>query len=160
MGTLVANITGGTANGNTWSIAKDAHFAIATMLAVAGLICFAIGWRLNVVSAEARARAHADEVRARLVASMNEGTLQVSPGVAPSSQDEAEAFVARTAAEQYAEARSALRNRHSVFLHPRPVHRRARPGRSGRRSRVRGHQRAGLSAAERGTRTTSRGAPV
>ena len=60
MGTLVANITGGTANGNTWSIAKDAHFAIATMLAVAGLICFAIGWRLNVVSAEAWARAHAD----------------------------------------------------------------------------------------------------
>ena len=43
MGTLVANVTGGTANGNTWSIAKDAHFAIATMLAVAGLICFAIG---------------------------------------------------------------------------------------------------------------------
>ena len=118
MGTLVANITGGTANGNTWSIAKDAHFAIAAMLAVAGLICFAIGWRLNVVSAEAKARAHADEVRARLVASMNEGTLQVSPGVAPSSQDEAEAFVERTAAEQYAEARSALRNRHSVFFVP------------------------------------------
>ena len=116
MGTLVANITGGTANGNTWSIAKDAHFAIATMLAVAGLICFAIGWRLNVVSAEARA--HADEVRARLVASMSEGTLQVSPGVGPSSQDEAEAFVERTAAEQYAEARSALRNRHSVFFVP------------------------------------------
>ena len=49
---------------------------------------------------------------------MNEGTLQVSPGVAPSSQDEAEAFVARTVAEQYSEARSALRNRHSVFFVP------------------------------------------
>ena len=118
MGTLVANITGGTANGNTWSIAKDAHFAIATMLAVAGLICFALGWRLNVVGAETKARAHADEVRTRLLASMNEGTLQTSPGVAPSSQAEAEAFVAQTVAQQYAEARSTLRNQHSVFYIP------------------------------------------
>ena len=123
MGTLVANITGGTTNGNAWSIAKDAHFAIATMLAVAGLICFALGWRLNVVGltvggGETTAGAHADEVRTRLLASMNEGTLQVSPGVAPSSQAEAEAFVAQTVAQQYAEARSTLRNQHSVFYIP------------------------------------------
>lgn len=118
MGSLVAQVTGGTANGNAWSIANDAYFATATMLTVAGLICFALGWRLNVVGAEAKARAHADEVRTRLVASMSEGTLQVSPGVAPSSQAEAEAFVAQTVAQQYAEARSALRNRHSVFFIP------------------------------------------
>ena len=118
MATLVANITGGTTNGNAWSIADDAYFAIAAMLAVAGLICFALGWRLNIVSAEARARAHADEVRTRLVASMSEGTLQVSPGVAPSSQAEAEAFIEQTVTQQHAEARSALRNRHSVFFIP------------------------------------------
>lgn len=110
LGWLISFVGGAGGEMTSWSI------GVGLMLAAAGL--FALGWWLNTIRAEQQAAQWADTRADQLQAAVEGGYFQPTPGVSPTSLDQARQQAGVMLESERAEVTRRLRNRHSMFWVP------------------------------------------
>lgn len=91
-------------------------FGLGLLIGAAGT--FAAGWWLNVINPEKKTQKWVEQRRAELQFAVANGQFQASPGIAPSSQAEAQGQAEAMLAHESAVVGKRLRNVHTLFWIP------------------------------------------
>ncbi|WP_420114169.1 hypothetical protein [Pseudactinotalea sp.] len=89
---------------------------LGLLLGAAGI--FALGWWLNVINPAKKAETWTEQRRAELNFAIANGQFQAVPGVAPSSQEQAQAQADAMLAQESVTVGKRLRNIHTLFWIP------------------------------------------
>ena len=85
---------------------------------VGGAASFALGWWLNVINPQKKTQTWIEQRRAELNYAVANGQFQAAPGIAPSSQAEAQAQADTMVAQEAPAVTKRLKNIHTLFWIP------------------------------------------